>query len=98
MARSIKFSDDAFVGGARAVAEMQNRSLADQITHWARIGRAIERYGNFDHTKITRALAGDLETTSLSAEEKSVWAEQFAAKMSEPGPEEDAFFSDLRKT
>jgi hypothetical protein len=98
MARSVKFADDAFVDDARAVSEIQSRSLAGQITHWARIGRAIERSGNFDHTKIARVLAGELETTILSAEEKSVWSEQFVAKMSEPGPGEEAFFSELRKS
>ena len=96
MAQSIKFADDALVNDARAVADRQSRSLAGQITHWARIGRAIERSGSFDYVKISRVLAGELETGVLTAEEKAVWSEQFVAKMSEPGPDEDAFFADLR--
>ena len=67
MAKSVKFADDAFVNDARAVSGIQSRSLAGQIKHWARIGRAIERSGSFDHTKISRGLAGEFETTTLTA-------------------------------
>lgn len=98
MAKSVKFADDAFVNDARAVSGIQSRSLASQIMHWARIGRAIERSGSFDHTKISRVLAGEFETTTLTAEEKAVWSEGFLKKMSDPGPEEEAFFADLRKS
>ena len=98
MARSVKFADDAFVEDARTASEVQSRSLAGQITHWARIGRAIERSGSFDHTRIPRVLAGELETTALTPEEKAVWSEQFVARMSEPGPDEETFFSEMRKS
>lgn len=96
MSQSVKFADDALINDARVVAEVQSRSLASQITHWARIGRAIERSGSFDYARLSRVLAGEVETTVLTAEEKAVWSEQFVAKMSEPGPDEDAFFADLR--
>lgn len=96
MAKSVKFADDAFIDDARAVSGIQSRSLAGQIMHWARIGRAIERSGSFDHTKISRVLAGELETTVLTAEEKAVWSERFLENMSGPGPDEEAFFADLR--
>ncbi len=98
MAKSVKFADDPFVNDARVVSGIQSRSLASQIMHWARIGRAIERSGSFDHTKISRVLAGEFETTALTAEEKAVWSEGFLKKMSEPGPEEEAFFAVLRKS
>ena len=96
MAQSVKFADDRFVDDARAVAEIQSRSLAGQITHWARIGRAIERSGGMDHVTLSRVLAGELETTVLTAEEKAVWSERFLEKMSEPGADEEAFFAELR--
>ena len=98
MAKSVKFADDAFVDEARAASEIQSRSLAGQITYWARIGRAIERSGSFDHTRISRVLAGDLETTALTAEEKAVWSERFLATMSEPGPGEESYFAELRES
>ncbi len=96
MAKSVKFADDAFVDEARLVSELQSRSLAGQIMHWARIGRAIERSGSFDHNSIARVLAGEAETTTLTAEEKAVWSERFLEKMSAPGPDETAFFTRLR--
>lgn len=98
MAQSVKFSDDAFIDDARAIAEIQSRSLAGQITHWARIGRAIERSGSFDHVRLSRVLAGELETTVLTTEEKAVWSERFLAKMSQPGAGEEAFFAELRES
>ncbi|WP_292294799.1 hypothetical protein [Marivita sp.] len=98
MAKSVKFADDAFVDEARAVSGLQSRSLAGQIMHWARIGRAIERSSSFDHARISRVLAGELETGVLTAEEKAVWSERFLEKMSEPGPDEEAFFIELRKS
>jgi hypothetical protein len=98
MAQSVKFADDSFVDEARRAAEIQSRSLASQITHWARIGRAIERSGSYDHVKLSRVLAGELETTALTVEEKAVWSERFLARMSAPGADEEAFFKELRKS
>lgn len=96
MAQSVKIADDRLVDDARVMAELQSRSLAGQITHWARIGRAIERSGRFDHVRLSRVLAGEAETTALTPEEKAVWSERFLVKMSEPGPAEEAFFTELR--
>jgi len=97
MAKSVKFANGSFIDDARAVSGIQGRSLAGQIMHWARIARAIERSGSFDYTRISRVLAGELETAVLTAEEKAVWSERFLEKMSEPGPAEEVFFTDLRK-
>lgn len=96
MARSVKFADDTLIDEARRMAEIQSRSLAGQITHWARIGRAIERSGSFDHTRLSRVLEGELETTVLTAEERAVWSELFLERMSGPGPGEEVFFAELR--
>ena len=41
-------------------------------------------------------LAGEAETTALTPEEKAAWSERFLVKMSEPGPAEEAFFTELR--
>ncbi|EBA06732.1 TA system antitoxin ParD family protein [Sagittula stellata] len=38
---------------ARVISELQSRSLAGQITHRARTGRAIERFGTFDHASMS---------------------------------------------
>lgn len=98
MAQTVKLADDKLVDDARAEAELQSRSLAGQITHWARIGRAVERSAGFDHARVSRVLAGELETGSLTAEERALWSERFLAKMSEPGAAEEAFFVELRQS
>lgn len=49
--------------------------------------------GNFDHARITAALAGNIETTDLTDEEKDVWLDSFVEKMGQPGADEDAFFT-----
>ena len=98
MSSTVKLSDDQFIVDARAEADIQGRSLAEQIMHWVRIGRAVERSGNYDHAKVLRALMGELETTALTSEEKTVWSDVFWAKMSGPGPAEEAFLQNLRKT
>jgi hypothetical protein len=98
MAKSVKFASDEFVNDARDESLLHSRSLAGQIMHWARIGRAIDRSGSFDYGKVLQALSGQIETTTLTAAEKAVWSEGFLEKMSEPGPEEGSYFADLRKS
>ncbi|MBA5779474.1 hypothetical protein H2509_20270 [Stappia sp. F7233] len=96
MAQSVKLGDDV-MALVRREAELQSRSVAGQITHWLRIGRAIEKSGNFDHSRISAALAGKLGTTGLTDEEKDVWLDSFTDAMAQPGPEEEAFFARRRQ-
>jgi hypothetical protein len=96
MAQSIKIGDD-IMKIVRRESELQSRSIAGQIAHWLRIGRAIEKSGNFDHARITAALAGDIETSELTDEEKDVWLDSFVEKMGQPGSDEDAFFARRRQ-
>jgi hypothetical protein len=96
MAQSIKLSDD-IMKIVRRESELQSRSIAGQIAHWVRIGRAIEKSGNFDHARINAALAGDIETTALSDEEKDVWLDSFVEAMGQPGAGEGSFFARRRQ-
>lgn len=96
MAQSIKLGDD-IMKIVRRESELQSRSIAGQIAHWVRIGRAIEKSGNFNHAHITAALIGEIETTDLGEEEKDVWLDSFVEKMSQSGSAEDAFFSRRRQ-
>ncbi len=57
MAQSVKLADD-IMALVRHEADLHSRSLAGQITHWLKIGRAIERSGSFDSARITAALEG----------------------------------------
>ncbi len=55
MAQSVKLSDD-LVDLARQEAELHDRTVSNQVTHWMSIGRAIERSGIYDYTKIASLL------------------------------------------
>ena len=96
MAQSIKLADDIMTI-VRRESELQSRSISGQVAHWVRIGRAIEKSGNFDHARITAALAGEIYTTELTSEENDVWLDRFVEKMGEPGPEEEAWFARRRQ-
>lgn len=97
MAKSIELGDDV-MSLVHREAELRGRSVTEQIIHWLRIGVAIEKSGTFDDANIAAVLAGEHETTSLTALEKAVWSERFLEKISEPGPGEEAFFAELRKS
>ena len=95
MAQSGKLSDD-IVALVRREAEQQGRSVAGQVTHWLKIGRAIERTGRFDHARVAVAREGQVDTTLLSADEEAAWLDAFAEKMGQPTEAEESFFSRRR--
>ncbi len=92
MAQSVKLSDD-IMALIRREADLHSRSVAGQITHWVRIGRAIEHSGAFDHARITAALEGRLDTTELREEEEAAWLDGFTERMGAPAKAEEAFFA-----
>ena len=85
MAQSIKLSDDLMAEVWRE-AKLQGRSLAAQLEHWVRIGRAIEMYGNFNYSKVTAVLAAQAQTSTLNDAEHAVWGDRFDDLISKPGP------------
>jgi len=96
MAQSIKLADDLMTI-VRRESELQSRSVAGQVAHWVRIGRAVEKSGHFDHARITAALSGTIDTTELTDEEKDVWLDSFVEKMGQAGSDEDAHFARRRQ-
>ena len=96
MAQSVKLADDV-MAAVRREAELHSRSVAGQITHWLRLGRAIEQSGAYDHARVTAALEGRLDTVELRDEEAAAWLDAFTEKMSAPSPAEQAFFAKRRK-
>lgn len=52
----VKLSDQLFEE-ARSAGETSGRSPEDQISHWVRLGRAIERSGLYTHLELTDLLA-----------------------------------------
>jgi len=96
MAQSVKLADDV-MAAVRRDAELHSRSVAGQISHWLRLGRAIEQSGAYDHARVTAALEGRLDTVDLRDEEAVAWLDAFTEKMSTPSPAEQAFFANRRK-
>ena len=96
MAQSVKIADDV-IATVRREADLHSRSVAGQITHWLRLGRAIEQSGAYDHARVTAALDGRLDTVELREEEAIAWLDAFTEKMSGPSATEQAFFAKRRK-
>ncbi|GHF51560.1 TA system antitoxin ParD family protein [Seohaeicola zhoushanensis] len=92
MAQSVKLADD-IMALIRREADLQSRSVAGQITHWVRLGRAMERSGQFDHARLTAALEGSLDTTELAPQEEAAWLDAFTEKMGQPSEAEEEFFA-----
>lgn len=68
MSSAVKLSDE-LVASARSESQVQSRSMTQQIEHWARIGRAVERTGVFSG-RVRAALRAELAYDSLSSEER----------------------------
>lgn len=96
MAQSVKLADDV-MAAVRREADLHSRSVAGQITHWLRLGRAIEQSGSYDHERVTAALDGRLDMVELREEESIAWLDAFTEKMSTPSQAERAFFATRRK-
>lgn len=96
MAQSVKLADDV-MAAVRREADLHSRSVAGQITHWLRLGRAIEQSGAYDHARVTAALDGRLDPVELREEEAIAWLDAFTEKMATPAPTEQAFFAERRK-
>ena len=68
---------------AKAVGAEMSRSAAQQINHWARIGRELEAAQGLSHRDIAAVLAGRSTYDSLEAREQAVvraaWDERIAA-------------------
>jgi hypothetical protein len=96
MAQSVKLSDD-IMALVRREAELRSRSVAGQISHWLKLGRAIETSGAYDHERVTAALEGRLDTKDLHDGEDAAWLEGFTEKMMQPSDKEREFFAERQQ-
>ncbi len=71
MSSAVKISDE-LVRAARNECGIQSRSMTQQIEHWARIGRALERSPAISHERIRAALQAELAFDELNSEEQAV--------------------------
>lgn len=77
--------DGELFGAAKAAGELQSRSAAQQLDHWARLGRALEASPRITHGAISKVLAGQDPYDSLSDSAQAVvrvdWDEQISARI-----------------
>lgn len=74
--------DSELFDAARSAGEASSRSAAQQLNHWASIGRALEESATLSHRDIERVLAGDGSYDALAEREQAVvraaWDERIA--------------------
>ncbi|WP_143526050.1 hypothetical protein [Roseivivax lentus] len=64
-----------------------------------RTRRMIERKKpEIDQAKLERVKRAELSPGTLNEAEEALWLDWFTERMSEPGPEEEAFFEELRRS
>jgi len=76
--------DDDLYASAKLAGEVQSRSAAQQVAHWARIGREIEASASISSRDVAAVLNGSKPYDGLSAKEQAVvraeWAERMDAR------------------
>ncbi len=96
--------DQDLFASAQLVGQLVERSAAQQLTHWARIGREIEAAGDVSQRDIAEVLAKRRSYDDLTTEEQSVvraeWAERIAERtvgldLADRFAEEGRFFVEL---
>ncbi len=80
--------DDDLFASAKAAGAVLSRSASQQISHWARIGRALEASGTLSQRAIAEVLAGERGYDELSVREQAVvraeWDERIRARLESP--------------
>ena len=75
--------DEDVTSAAKVAAELFSRSTAQQVNHWARIGRELESSASISQRDIAEVLAGRASYDELSAREQAVvraeWSERMTA-------------------
>ena len=70
--------DAEITEAARIAASRMSRSVAQQVSHWARIGRELERAGDVSAEDIRRVLDGQAGYDALASKEqamvRAVWS------------------------
>ncbi len=78
--------DGDLFAAAKSSGAVHSRSAAQQIAHWARIGRELEASGGISHREVEAVLAGDGSYDDLQEREQAIvrgtWDEQVADRLS----------------
>lgn len=73
--------DDELYASAKAVGALMSRSAAQQIAHWARIGRELEAADSISHRDVADVLAGRTDYDQLTGHEQAMVRAQWAERM-----------------
>jgi hypothetical protein len=69
---------------AKVMGDAMSRSAAQQVNHWARIGRVFEATAGISHRDIVRVLSGQASYDGLTDKEqvlvRALWDEQLASQ------------------
>ena len=96
MSSAIKLSAE-FVDLARGEGRVMGRSIAGQVEHWARLGRAIERAPGFAYERVHAALSAQTSPDDLTADEQGVALAELEDYLEHLPRDRDArFFATLR--
>ena len=82
---------------ARAEASIFQRSIAGQMEHWARLGRAVESGPGFTLDRVRAALTGEFDADNLSEDEARIFMDEFAAYLMGPNAESEALAEKMRQ-
>jgi hypothetical protein len=77
--------DRELAAAARDAAQTMSRSVAEQVSHWARLGRELERSPGVSVAQVQAVLRGQSAYDSLNQQEQAVvratWDEQLATQL-----------------
>jgi len=85
--QSVKLADGTMTL-VRREAELSDRSISDQISHWVKIDSAVERSDQFGHSRTSPALADEI---GVASPEEEAWVKGFVENMGRPTAAEIAF-------
>jgi hypothetical protein len=78
--------DDELYAAAKVTGEVLSRSAANQIAHWARLGRALEASPSLAAQDVVAVLAGNGSYDALGMREQAVvrsaWSDRIADRLS----------------
>ena len=74
--------DDELYASAKSEGALMSRSAAQQIAHWARIGRELEAAGSVSPRDIARVLSGEADYDALDARGQAMVRAEWGERMS----------------
>jgi hypothetical protein len=79
--------DRELAAAAREASQTMSRSVAEQVSHWARLGRELERSPQVSVAQVQAVLRGDAAYDGLNLQEQALvrtqWDEQITARLAQ---------------